>query len=133
MELNPYLLFNGNCEAALKFYEQHLGGKIEAIHTYGGSPMEKHFSPEWRDKVMHARMTVGKTVLMGSDAPDGRYQVPQGFSVSLNLKDIAEADRVFHALSANGTVQMPIQETFWAKRFAMFTDSFGVPWMINCE
>lgn len=133
MELNPYLNFNGNCEAAFKFYEQHLGGKIETIHTYGGSPMEKLSSPEWRDKVMHARMTVGKTVLMGSDAPEGQYQVPQGFSVSLNLKDVPEADRVFQALSANGTVQMPIQETFWAKRFAMFTDSFGVPWMINCE
>ncbi|MHB1865741.1 MAG: VOC family protein [Acidobacteriaceae bacterium] len=133
MQLTPYLNFNGNCEEAFKFYERHLGGTIEAIHTFAGSPMEKHFSPEWRDKVMHARMTVGKTVLMGSDAPDGRYQVPQGFSVSLNVKDPAEADRAFHALSANGTVQMPIQETFWAKRFAMFTDSFGIPWMINCE
>ena len=133
MELNPYLLFNGNCEAAFKFYEQHLGGKIETIHTYGGSPMEKHFPTEWRDKVMHARMSAGKTVLMGSDAHEGQYQLPQGFSVSLNLKDVAEADRVFQALSTNGTVQMPIQQTFWAKRFAMLTDSFGIPWMINCE
>jgi PhnB protein len=133
MDLNPYLNFNGNCEAAFKFYEQHLGGKIDALHTYAGSPMENQLPPEWRNKVMHARMTVGTTVLMGSDASSGRYQVPQGFSVSLNMKDAAEADRVFQALSANGTVHMPIQQTFWAKRFAMFTDSFGTPWMINCE
>jgi len=82
---------------------------------------------------MHIRMKVGTTVLMGSDAPGGRYQSPQGFSVSLNLKDAAEADRVYEALSANGAVHMPIQQTFWAKRFAMFTDSFNIPWMINCE
>lgn len=133
MELNPYLYFNGNCEVAFKFYEQHLGGKIEAVHTYAGSPMENQLPPEWRDKVMHVRMKVGTTVLMGSDAPEGRYRTPQGFSVSLNLKDAAEADRLFEALSKNGTVSMPIQKTFWATRFAMFTDQFGIPWMMNCE
>ena len=133
MELNPCLLFNGNCEAAFKFYERHLGGTIEAIHTYGGSPMEDQLPPEWRDKVMHIRMKVGTSVLMGSDAPGGRYQAPQGFSISLNLKDAAEADRIYRALSVNGNIVMAIQQTFWAKRFAMFTDSFGIPWMINCE
>jgi PhnB protein len=133
MELNPYLNFNGNCEVAFKFYEQHLGGKIEAIHTFAGSPMENQLPPDWRDKVMHIRMKVGTTVLMGSDAPGGRYQAPQGFSVSLNLKDAAEADKVYQALSADGAITMPIQKTFWAARFAMFTDRFGIPWMINSE
>lgn len=133
MDLNPYLNFNGNCEEAFKFYEQHLGGKIEALHTFAGSPMENQLSPEWRNKVMHIRMKVGTTVLMGSDGLGGRYQVPQGFAVSLNLKEAAEADRVYQVLSANGKITMPIQQTFWAKRFAMFTDSFGIPWMINCE
>jgi PhnB protein len=133
MELTAYLNFNGNCEEAFKFYERHLGGTIEAVHTFAGSPMENQFPPEWRDKVMHIRMKVGTSVLMGSDTPGGRYQTPQGFSVSLNLKDAAEADRVYGALSANGNIVMAIQQTFWAKRFAMFTDSFGVPWMINCE
>lgn len=133
MHLNPYLLFNGNCEEAFKFYAQHLGGKIETIHRYAGSPMEQHFSAEWRDKVMHVHMTVGSTVLMGSDAPPDRYRTPQGFSVSLNLNDAAQADRVFEALSKNGMIAMPIQKTFWATRFAMFTDQFGTPWMINCE
>lgn len=133
MQLNPYLYFNGNCEAAFKFYEQHLGGKIEAMMTHAGTPAEAQTPPEWRDKILHARMTVGGTVLMASDAPPGHYQAPQGFSVSLNLKDAAEADRIFAAMSKNGNVIMPIQKTFWATRFAMFTDSFGVPWMINCD
>jgi PhnB protein len=133
MDVNPYLNFNGNCEEAFRFYEKHLGGKIESIHTFAGSPMENQLPPEARNKVMHIRMTVGKTVLMGSDAPGGRYQSPQGFSVSLNLTDAAEAEKVYAALTANGKVLMEIQQTFWAKRFAMFTDQFGVPWMINCE
>jgi PhnB protein len=133
MEVNPYLNFNGNCEEAFKFYEQCLSGKIETIHTFAGSPMENQLPPEWRDKVMHIRMTVGSTVLMGSDGPGDHYQTPQGFSVSLNLKDAAEADRVYAALSANGKIRMAIQKTFWAARFAMFTDKFGTPWMINCE
>lgn len=133
MEVNPYLNFNGNCEEAFKFYEQHLGGKIEAIHTFGGSPMENQLPSEWRNKVMHIRMKVGTTVLMGSDGPGDRYRAPQGFAVSLNLKDPAEADRIYAAMSANGNVLMAIQQTFWARRFAMFTDKFGTPWMINCE
>ena len=74
MDLNPYLNFNGNCEAAFKFYEQHLGGKIEAIHTFAGSPMESHLPPDWRDKVMHIRMKVGTTVLMGSDGRDADFK-----------------------------------------------------------
>lgn len=133
MDVNPYLNFNGNCEEAFRFYEKHLGGKIESIHTFAGSPMENQLPPEWGNKVMHIRMKVGATVLMGSDAPGGRYQAPQGFSVSLNLKDAAEADKVYQALSADGAIKMPIQQTFWAARFAMFTDRFGIPWMINCE
>lgn len=133
MEVSPYLNFNGNCEAAFKFYEQHLGGKIETVHTFAGSPMENLFPPNWGNKIMHIHMKVGSTVLMGSDAPPERYQPPQGFFVSLSLNDVAEAERVFQALSANGTVHMPIQQTFWAKRFAMLNDSFGIPWMINCE
>ena len=78
-------------------------------------------------------MTVGGTVLMGSDAPPPRFQQPQGFSVSLNVNDAAEADRAFQALSANGTILMPIQKTFWVQRFGMLTDQFGIPWMVNCS
>ncbi len=133
MQLNAYLLFNGNCEEAFKFYEQHLGGKIEAMVTHADTPAEAQTPPEWRDKILHARMVVGGTVLMASDAPPGRQQTPQGFSISLGTKDIAEAERLFQVLSQNGKVQMPLQQTFWAKRFAMLTDQFGIPWMINCD
>jgi PhnB protein len=133
MKLNPYLSFNGQCEAAFKFYERALGGKIEAMLPHEGSPMEQHVPPEWRSKIMHARLSVGDVVLMGSDAPPDRYRPMQGFSVTLGIDDPAEAERVFHALSEKGTVHMPIQKTFWAVRFGMLVDQFGTPWMINCE
>jgi PhnB protein len=133
MKLNPYLTFDGRCEAAFKFYEKVLGGKTEAMMTYGSSPMAEQTQPEWRDKIMHARITVGDQMLMASDAPPDRYQAMKGFMVTLGIDDPAEAERVFHALSEGGTVQMPIQKTFWAARFAMFVDRFGTPWMINCE
>jgi PhnB protein len=133
MRLIPYLTFNGQCETAFKFYEQCLGGKIEAMMTHVGTPMEQQVSPEWRDKIMHARLVVGDQTLMASDAPPDRYQAPRGFSVSVNVKDPADAERMFHALAENGTVQMPIQNTFWSARFGMLVDRFGIPWMINCE
>ena len=133
MKLNPYLTFSGQCEMAFKFYEKTLGGKIEAMMTAEGTPMEQHVAPEWRKKIMHARLSVGDTILMGSDAPPERSEPMKGFNVTLNIDEPAEAERVFHALSENGSVGMPIQETFWAQRFGMLTDQFGTPWMINCE
>jgi PhnB protein len=133
MQVNPYLSFNGQCEAAFKFYAQCLGGKIEVMKTYGDSPMANQVSSEWRNKILHARLRVGDMVLMGSDAPPERYEKPQGFSVSLGIDDPAAAERIFHALAENGTVTMPIQQTFWALRFGMLVDRFGIPWMVNCE
>ena len=133
MQLNPYLTFNGQCEAAFKFYEKCLGGKIEAMLTHEGTPAEQHVPPEWRKKILHARLTVGDQVLMASDAPPDRYEKPKGFSVSLNVNAPAEAERIFHALAENGKVQMPLEQTFWAIRFGMLVDRFGIPWMINCE
>jgi PhnB protein len=133
MQLNPYLIFNGQCEAAFKFYERCLGGKIEFILTHGDSPMAQQTPAGWRDKIMHARLVVGDKVLMGSDAPPERYEGPKGFSVSLGIDQPAEAERIFSALAENGTVQMPLQETFWALRFGTLVDRFGIPWMVNCE
>jgi PhnB protein len=133
MQLNPYLNFNGQCEAAFKFYEKSLGGKIEAMFTHAGTPAEQQTPPEWRDKILHARLTVGDNVLMASDAPPDCYEEPKGFSVSLQINDPKEAERIFYALAENGKVQMAIQETFWAARFGMLVDQFGIPWMINCE
>jgi len=132
MQLSPYLNFNGQCEAAFKFYERCLGGKIEAMITYAGTPAEEHAPPELRNKILHARLIVGGDALMGSDAPHDRYEAPKGFSVSLQIDDPADAERIFHALAENGIVQMPIQQTFWAERFGMLVDQFGIPWMVNC-
>ena len=133
MQLNPYLTFNGQCESAFKFYEQCLGGKIVMMMTHGESPMSEQTAEEWRDKILHAQLTIGDIVLMGSDAPPDYFEKPQGFSVNLQFEDVAEAERVFLALAEGGTVRMPLQETFWAKRFGMFVDHFGIPWMINCS
>lgn len=133
MQLNPYLNFNGQCEIAFRFYEQCLGGKIEATMTYGESPMAEQTPPQWRNKIMHASLIVGDKVLMGADSPPERYEEPKGLSVLLGIDDPVEAERVFHALAEDGTVQMPIQETFWAARFGMLVDRFGIPWMINCD
>jgi PhnB protein len=133
MQLNPYLNFNGQCEMAFRFYEQCLGGKIEATMTYGESPMAEQTPPQWRNKIMHASLIVGDKVLMGADSPPERYEEPKGLSVLLGIDDPVEAERVFHALAEDGTVQMPIQETFWAARFGMLVDRFGIPWMINCD
>jgi PhnB protein len=133
MQLNPYLTFNGQCEAAFKFYEQCLGGKIVAMVPHEGTPAQEHVPAEWRNKVLHARLVVGDEVLMGSDAPPDRYEEPKGFSVTLGVDNPAEAERIFNALAEKGTVRMPLQQTFWAVRFGMLVDRFGVPWMINCE
>jgi PhnB protein len=133
MQLNPYLHFPGNCEAAFKFYERILGGKIVAMLAHEGTPAENHVPPEWRSKIMHARLMVGDEILMGSDAPPAHYDAMKGFSVTLGIEEPAEAERVFHALAEKGTVKMPIGETFWALRFGMLVDQFGTPWMINCE
>ena len=133
MQMNPYLAFNGQCEAAFKFYEKCLGGKIVMMITNGGSPMADQVPADRRDKILHARLMVGDEVLMGSDAPPEQYEQAKGFSVTLGVADPGTAERIFRDLSQNGTVQMPIQKTFWAVRFGMLVDQFGIPWMINCE
>jgi PhnB protein len=133
MQINPYLYFDGQCEAAFKFYEKILGGKIEAMMPHEGTPAAEQVPAEWRSKIMHARLVVGDAVLMASDAPPDHYAKPQGFSVSLQIKSVPEAERVFSALCEKGRVTMPIQETFWAARFGMAVDQFGIAWMVNCE
>jgi PhnB protein len=133
MQFNSYLLFEGNCEEAFTTYAKIFGGKIEAMLTHEGTPAAAQAPPEWQKKILHARLSIGSAVLMASDAPPGRYSRPQGFSVNIGLTDVNEAERIYAALSENGAVSMPLAETFWAQRFAMFTDRFGTPWMINVE
>jgi len=133
MSVDPYLLFNGNCEEAFKFYEKLLGGKIVMKMTHRESPVAAQIPPDWQDKIIHIRMDVGDRVLMASDAPPGRYEKPQGFSVSITAKDPAEAERFFNELSKNGKVIMPLGKTFWSPAFAMLVDRFAIPWMVNCN
>jgi PhnB protein len=132
MQLSPYLSFNGQCETAFKFYEQCLGGKIVTMLPHAGTPLEEQVPAEWRNKILHASLAVGNTVLMGADAPPEHFKGIKGFCVQIGMEDPQEAERIFHALAENGTVQMPIQKTFWATRFGMLVDRFGIPWMINC-
>lgn len=108
MELSPYLFFSGNCEAALKFYEENLGAKIEAIMKHAGSPMEEHVPAEWRDKVMHAKFKIGDSTVMASDAPPDHYAKPQGFSLAISAKGVAQGEEIFNKLAAGGSVQLPV-------------------------
>jgi PhnB protein len=134
MQLNAYLEFDGQCGAAFKFYQRCLGGEIVAMMTFGETVARDHVPAEFHDKIMHARLQVGDQVLMGSDTtPEHPYEGVKGASVALNVATPEEAERTFDALSASGNVVMPLQQTFWAARFGMFVDQFGVPWMINCE
>ncbi len=133
MRLNPYLNFNGSCQTAFEFYERHLGGKIVAMRTFADSPMAEEVPSEWREKILHARLLLGKVALMGGDEMPEDYIVPQGFNVTINIDTPAEAERIFTALAQKGKIRMPLQETFWAVRFGMLDDQFGIPWMINCE
>ena len=133
MKLNPYLNFPGNCAAAFQFYEQYLDGKITMTITFADSPLADEVPPEWRGKILHTRMMVGDVALMGGDELPEDYIAPQGFNVTLNVEQAADAERIFAALSESGTVTVPLQKTFWAVRYGMLTDQFGIPWMINCE
>jgi PhnB protein len=133
MQMTTYLSFNGKCEAAFKCYEQYLGAKLGAIFRYAGTPMADQVPADWQDKIMHGSLTVGDQVLMGGDVSPDRYEEPKGFSLSLQIKDVTEAERVFHELSTDGKIVLPLEKTFWAARFGMVVDRFGIPWLINCE
>jgi PhnB protein len=134
MQFNSYLFFDGNCQEAFEFYQKLFGGKIELMLPHEGSPAASQVPPEWQKKILHARMSIGNAVLLASDAPPGRFHRPQGFSVNVTVNDVARAEQIFGALAENATaVTMPIAETFWARRFGMLTDRFGIPWMINCQ
>jgi PhnB protein len=132
MQVNPYLSYNGNCEAALKYYQKVLGAKIEAMVNYETGPAEMQIPPDYKNKVMHARITIDGEVIMASDAPPGHFHQPQGFSVALQVEDPADAERRFKALAEGGSVNMPFGKTFFSNGFGMCVDQFGIPWMVNC-
>jgi PhnB protein len=133
MQVNPYLSFNGQCEAAFKFYEQCLGGQLGKLFRYAGTPLADQVPADWQDKVMHGSVTVGEQVLMGADVAPDHYEEPKGFSLSLEITSMTEAERIFHELSQGGKVVVPLEKTFWAERFGVLVDRFGIQWLINCE
>jgi len=141
MKLTPHLNFNGNCKEALDCYVKILGAKMLMSMTYGDMPKgegecsDPSYKAPPTDKIMHARIELpnGGGTIMACDVPADRYEKPTGFDLAINLTNVTEAERIYGALSENGKVIMPLGETFWAKKFAMFEDRFGTPWMINVE
>jgi PhnB protein len=132
MQLIAYLNFNGNCREAFDFYREALGGEIVQRFTYGESPMAAETPPDSRDMIMHNQLDAGGATLMGADGPPPHENMAGNTCVNVHVGSIEEAERVYAALSAGGDVQMPLQETFWAHRWAAFTDRYGKPWMVNC-
>lgn len=132
--IQPYLFFNGRCQEALDFYREALGAELQMSMRFGESPDEPPpgaVPEDWDDKIMHASLTVGGARIMMSDGGCSDDVSFHGFSLSLTAPDVATADRYFEALADGGEVQMPMDETFWSKRFGMVTDRFGVGWMVT--
>jgi PhnB protein len=130
MQLHTYLNYGGNCEQAFRFYEQHLGGTVTMMMKHGEQPNPKDVPPGWENAVLHARLTLGGTELLGADIPPDRFQPIRSAYLSLTVGSIEEAERLYALLSDGGQIFMPMEETFFAFRFAMLRDRFGTSWMI---
>jgi PhnB protein len=137
MTLYPYLNFNGRCEEALSFYASCLGEGVRflELHRFEGSPMAENAPEGWGQKIMHASLgTEGQPLLLASDGMPGTpAEPPRGFSLAFGARSVEEAERVFAALAAGGRIEMPLAQTFFATRFGMLTDRYGVAWMVNCD
>ena len=132
MKSNIRLSFNGNCAAAFRFYERCLPGKILFTLTWGDSPIANDAPPEWSTKICHSTMAAADTIFNGADVLPGTYEPPRGFSIVLNIDDLEEVDRLFGAFAENGQVRVPLRETFWARRYGMVVDQFGIAWEVSC-
>jgi len=129
--VNPYLFFSGNCREVMAFYKEATGGNLEMM-TFEGSPMEVPSGSE--KNIMHSTLTFGDAVIMASNTMPGMDVLPGNASaISLACNDEVEADRLFKSLSEGGRVTMPFEKTFWDAKFGMFSDKFGIDWMVNCQ
>ena len=133
MRLNTYLNFGGNCAEAFRFYEQHLGAKIGMMMKHGDMPDPSKVLPELKDAVLHAQITIGDSVVMASDVPADRFKPIRSVYLALSLDSDDEAERIFKLLADGGEIYMPLQETFFASRYAILRDRFGTSWMIMHE
>jgi PhnB protein len=130
---NTYLIFDGNCRQAMKFYQECLGGELQLL-PYSEMPPGVPVPKEAKDRIMHSRLTKGDAILMAMDtSPDRPLRQGNNFSISIECDNVEEIERLFKSLSMEGKVTMPLEETFWAKRFAMLTDRFGINWMLDLE
>jgi len=131
MKIVPYLAFDGNCREAFDFYAKVFGGEIRSVFTYGEMPESEKAPPGMADRIVNVHLVAGDQELMGADAfyP---YEKPAGITINITLDDEARAEELFNGLAEGGAVGMPLGPTFWAKKFGMATDRFGIPWMINC-
>lgn len=133
MRVNTYLNFGGNCAEAFRFYEQHLGAKIDSMMRFSDMPGPAKAPPGMEDGVLHARITIGDTAIMASDVPADRFKPVRSAYLCLAVASDGDAERIFALLADGGEVFMPVQETFFATRFAQLRDKFGVLWMIIHE
>ena len=131
MRVSFHLCFNGQCEAAFRFYHEVLGGRTVTMLKYGESPLAGQTPPHLRDRIAHATLALESFELLGADVMPGDYQPPAGFFVVLNFSDPADASRVFNALGVGGEIQVPFGKTFWSEGFGVLVDRFGAPWEIN--
>jgi len=133
MKVLTYLNYGGNCRQAFEFYQQHLGGKITMLTTHGEQPDASKVPPDWKNAVLHARIDIGGTTILGADIPPDRFQPMRSAYLSLMTDTADEADLAYALLTDGGQIFMPMAETFFAKRFAMLRDRFGTSWMILHE
>ena len=133
MRLNTYLNYGGNCAEAFRFYEEHLGARIGMMMRHGEMPDPSKVQPEMKDSILHAQITIGDSVIMASDVPADRFKPMRSVYLALSVDSDSEAERVFKLLADGGEIFMPLQETFFASRFAQLRDRFGTSWMIMHE
>ena len=133
MKLLTYLNYGGNCAQAFRFYEQHLGAKITMMMTHGQAPNATNVAPDWQNAVLHARLSLGETELLGADIPPDRFQPMRSAYLTLIVDSTEEAERIYALLTDGGEIFMKMEETFFAVRFAMLRDKFGTSWMILRE
>ena len=134
MQLYTYLNYGGNCREAFEFYAKHLGGRITMLSTHADAPAAPPGAPpDWKDKVLHARIEIGGTTLFGADVPPERFQPMRSAYLSLLLTSIEEAERIYALLVEGGQIFMKMEENFFAHRFAMLRDRFGTSWMLIHE
>jgi len=133
MKLLTYLNYGGNCAQAFRFYEEHLGGTIKMMMKHGEMPGASDVPPEWKEAILHARIDLGGTELLGADVPPERFQPMRSAYLTLVLDSSDEAERIYALLSEGGQIFMPMEETFFAFRFAMLRDRFGTSWMLIHE